>query len=83
MSDLDDLEDIAERTNFGHSIHTLFTGPRNLAQRHSGTHCSNGHEMTPENTRWRKSGRDGRRRRICLACDRAAHGFKGIYKERS
>jgi hypothetical protein len=42
------------------------TGLHNYGSR---THCKNGHEFTPENTRMRTNG-TGRR---CLACERARH----------
>lgn len=43
--------------------------------RHSApaaTHCKNGHEYTPENTRIRKGSATGKTKRACRACDRAA-----------
>jgi hypothetical protein len=42
------------------------------AQRRARTHCRNGHEWTPENTRIRKQARGGRTYRVCRACERAS-----------
>lgn len=43
----------------------------NLARKPERTHCKNGHEYTPENTRWSapQAGRENRSR-ICRACRR-------------
>lgn len=37
--------------------------------RRSATHCVNGHEYTETNTYW-YTGKDGRVRRTCIACQR-------------
>jgi hypothetical protein len=38
--------------------------------RRSATHCVNGHEYTDKNVYW-YTGKDGRVRRCCVACQRA------------
>jgi HNH endonuclease len=44
---------------------------RSIGFHHRGkTHCKNGHEFTPENTRVRKDGYGGRR---CIICFEASH----------
>ncbi len=45
-------------------------GTQENPEKHKDT-CKNGHEFTPENTRWRTH-KDGRRQRVCRECNKAA-----------
>lgn len=79
MSDLDDLEAIAESTHFGTSSLTLFSGARNNSTIHPKPECSRGHDLAVTGI-WRKNGSRGRRR-VCIACARHLTGYKGIYRK--
>lgn len=48
----------------------LAASPHNRVARKFDTHCSKGHEFTPENTIWESKGR-GYRGRKCRECKRA------------
>lgn len=57
------------------SIGTMLDNANDMLTRHghymaNRTHCSNGHEFSPENTRVSPS-REGRTRRVCRECERS------------
>jgi HNH endonuclease len=56
----------------------VLTGESFAAKNARKTHCSNGHEFTPENTFWGKQ-KNGNPTRICRACNRAG---RKRYKKR-
>ncbi|MET4187662.1 hypothetical protein ABIB86_000389 [Bradyrhizobium sp. JR1.7] len=66
MSELEDLEEIAEQTRHGTS-RTLLPNSGRLNHRPVSECCSAGHPRTPENTRIVKRGR--RTDRFCLICE--------------
>lgn len=61
----DHLEPVTHREN-------LLRGEGIAAKHAATTHCTQGHEYTPENTYWRRRANGGRSRR-CRACTRAAN----------
>lgn len=65
MSELDDLEEIADATAFGPRNVTRL---RSVSHRHFAETCGGGHPWTEETTRWYHQG--GRPRRICRICDK-------------
>ena len=76
MSEIDELEAIAEQTAFG--THGVGATPK--VGRPVASHCSAGHERTPENTRTVKRGR--RIMCFCRDCEAQQKPRKRLYSAR-
>lgn len=76
MSDLDELEEIAEQTAFGTGGQTSQGARGHRSGRPRAETCGAGHERTPENTRTYRQGK--RIRSVCRVCDRERAAAKKV-----
>jgi hypothetical protein len=55
-----------------------------FARRRERTHCKNGHEYTPDNTRiYQAKGSRPRRYRVCRTCEALSHPGRGVRRQAS